>query len=366
MTEPDSSRRRPTVPILIAAGVVVAIALVLWWARSGSEAPVVTTTQAAPASTTTSAAPPDSRPRPPQIEDSLPLPDGAHAYDATWDGRHLWALAASEPVSGGDIPDEATLYGFDPATGEVLVEVSLGDGPSHLGGDADGVWVVLSHGPEVVHLDAVDGSVITSTDLPDGSAAVDWLAVALGTALVGTEDGEVLRIGAADGTVTPVTELSPTEWGEVITDQGEVWILSASGEPTATLVDPLLASSQEVPFDAIEHDVTLGGFALGEMALGTTMAEGSVVTVVDRSSLEPVETVEVPGMVVRLGWVAGSFGTLDEDGVFQRLRPTDFGMGRFETSWDRQAPLFPVDEELWMLAAEGTSLDRVLLTANAD
>ncbi len=367
MTEPDTSRRRPAgVQVLKVGAVVAAIALVVWWLPLGSDTPPASTAGAPPESTT-SRPPPDSRPRPPQVEDSLPLPDGAYAYAAAWDGSHLWVLAADEPHGDGDpFPDEATVLAFDPATGEVALEVPVSGGPSHLAVDADGVWVVLREAGWVTQLDPVNGDSIVTADLSDDAAPVEWLVVALGAALVGTEDGQVQRIGAYTGEVTPVVELTPEQSGEVIVDQGEVWVLSRAGDPSATLIDPLEATSQVVPFDAVDHDVTHGGFAFAEMALGSSADQGSVVTIVDRSSLQPVETVEGPGTVVHIGWVAGSFGTLDEDGVFQRLRPTDLGTGRFQTSWDGQSPLFPLDEELWTLSDTGTSLDRVVLTGNAD
>ncbi len=366
VTQPEAGRRRQTaMQVLRVGGVVAAIALLVWWLPLGSDSPPATQPPAS-SEATTSHPPPDSRPRPGQIEDYLPLPAGKFAYAVAWDGTSLWVLAADEPVAGGNEPPaDATVLAVDPETAEVTQELSLSGGPSDIAVDADGVWVLLGEQGSVTQLDPVSGDVVVTADLSAGPEPV-WLELALGAAVVGIEDGAVQRVTAFTGEVDPITELTPDKFGQVLVDGGEVWILSSDGDPSATLVDPLEAAAEAVTFDEVEHPVTHGGFYFEELGLGGAGGSGSVVTMVDRVSLQPSETVEMPGILVYVGGVAGSFGALDEQGVFQRFRPTEMGPGRFQTSWDGESSLFSVDQELWMMAGGGASLDRVVLTGTAD
>ncbi|MBN1963740.1 MAG: TIR domain-containing protein, partial [Anaerolineae bacterium] len=120
------------------------------------------------------------------------VPVGNGPRGLAWDGLHLWVINSDN-----------TLWKIDPADGEVLATVALGDGafPTAVLWDGTGVWVANQLGDAIQRIDPATGSIVAEIALADGAAptALAWDGAHLWVANRG--DDTVQRIDPASQSI---------------------------------------------------------------------------------------------------------------------------------------------------------------------
>lgn len=353
--------------IAAATMAIVGIVAVVVTQRGGEPAIEPTPPQAPGTVAAAPAAPPVE---PPSVDEVI-VPEGLFATAAAWDGWRFWVLAPAGPETG-EPRERALLLSVDPATGEAVSELALGDAPTLVAAGGEGVWVAHWGSGAVSRIDPTSGAVleVSEPQLPEPVGArgdtrmiPSDLVVAEGSVWMLTARGAVAQLDAASGRLMAVHAIGHTVPSGMAVDAGGVWITQSAGDPLVRL-DPGSGTVEPVIDERIHqaHLVAVeSGIVLAAGDADPESEDASVMlTVLDPASGLVTPGIPLPDLVVGFVRIEDEFGLLDQTGAFYAIDPVQATVAApFRTNWSGEQ-LFDAGGETWMV--DGRRLRRLAIT----